>query len=184
MVENIDRWIGVYLNKLRERGELENTLVVFSSDHGEMLGDHNLWGKQMPYQPSVSVPLIISGAGVQPLGSSDALASTMDLAATFLDYAGVPRPGDMDSLSLRPMLEGKTRTHRAFVSSGLGLWRMVFDGRYKFIRGFDPGRPRIWLHRGDSLRYSEPAAAPLLLFDLEKDPLENVNLLKDSLSSL
>jgi arylsulfatase len=176
MVENIDRWVGIYLDRLQQRGELENTLIVFCSDHGEMLGDHNRWSKSVPYQPSVGVPLIIAGPGVKKLGWVDTLVNTLDLTATFLDYAGVARPGDMDSRSLRPFLEGKTTTHREVVSSGLGPWRLVFDGRYKLIRGFDPERRGIWLHPGDSLRYVEPADEPLLLFDLEADPLENVNL--------
>ena len=176
MVENIDRWIGIYLDRLRERGELENTLVVFCSDHGEMLGDHNAWGKTLPYQPSVSVPLMIAGPGVTKLGSSNAVVSTMDLAATFLDYAGARRPADMDSLSLRPVLEGKTNAHREAVMSGLGRWRMVFDGRYKLIRGYNPEN-RSWARGWDQRRFVEPANEPLLLFDLEADQLENVNLI-------
>ena len=120
MVENIDRWVGIYLDKLRERGELENTLVIFSSDHGEMLGDHNLWGKTQPYQPSVGVPLIVAGPGVKPRAPTDVLVTTLDFTATFLDYAGVSRPDDMDSRSLRPFLEDRTQTHREFVSFSLG----------------------------------------------------------------
>lgn len=177
MVENIDRWIGIYLDRLRERGELDNTLVVFCSDHGEMLGDHTQWDKWVPYQPSVSVPLIVAGPGVKKLGSSEAVVSTMDLTATFLDYAGVPRPDDMDSLSLRPVLEGKTTTHREVVTSGLGPWRMVFDGRYKLVRGYQPG-DRNWRRQWDQHRFVEPANGPLLLFDLEADPFENVNLIQ------
>jgi arylsulfatase len=176
MVENIDRWVGIYLDRLRERGELDNTLVVFCSDHGEMLGDHNAWGKTLPYQPSVSVPLILAGPGVKKLGSSQALVSTMDLTATFLDYAGVPRPDDMDSLSLRPVLEGKTSTHREAVLSGLGPWRMISDGRYKLVRGYHPD-DRSWARRWDQHKFVGPAGGPLLLFDLEADPLENVNLI-------
>jgi arylsulfatase A-like enzyme len=176
MVENIDRWIGIYLDRLRERGELDNTLIVFSSDHGEMLGDHGQWGKSLPYQPSVSVPLIVAGPGVKKLGSSETLVSTMDLAATFLDYAGVSRPVDMDSLTLRPVLEGKTATHREVVSSGLGAWRMVFDGRYKLVRGFNPQRKNIWASGSNGRNFEKPATAPLLLFDLEADPHENINL--------
>ena len=176
MGENIDRWIGIYLDRVRERGELENTLIVFCSDHGEMLGDHGLWGKSVPYQPSVSVPLIVAGAGVKKTGSSDVLVNTMDLTATFLDYAGVVRPGDMDSLSLRPVLEGKTSTHRQEVLSGLGPWRMVFDGRYKLIRGYNP-KGRRWMHQWDPKEFIKPATEPLLLFDLEADPRENINLI-------
>ena len=154
MVENIDRWLGIYVEELRMRNELDNTLVLCSSDHGEMLGDHNLWAKNVPYQPSVGVPLIIAGPGVQKGFVSDALVSTMDLHATFLDFAGVPRPDDLDSLTLTPLLKGETDTHRQFVSSGLDEWRLVFDGHYKLIRGF-----------------VEP-----MLFDLENDPLENKNI--------
>jgi arylsulfatase A-like enzyme len=177
MVENIDRWIGIYLNRLRERGEMDNTLIVFCSDHGEMLGDHNAWGKTLPYQPSVSVPLIIAGPRVKKLGSSEVLVSTMDLTATFLDYAGAPRPDDMDSLSLRPVLEGKATTHREVVMSGLGPWRMVFDGRYKLVRGYDPDNKR-WARKWDQHKFIAAKDEPLLLFDLDADPLENVNLIQ------
>ena len=76
MVTNIDRWTGIYLAELAKRGELENTIVVYSSDHGEMLGDHDLWGKWLPYQPSVGVPLVIAGPGVRKGFVSGAPAST------------------------------------------------------------------------------------------------------------
>ena len=155
MVENVDRWIGLYIEELRRRGELDNTLIVFSSDHGEMLGDHNRWGKSVPWQPSVSVPLFAAGPGVKPGVTSDALVSVMDLAATFLDYGGVARPTEMDSRSIRPLLEGRARTHREYLLSGLDEWRVVWDGRYKLITGF-----------GDST----------MLFDHATDPLENNDL--------
>ena len=166
MVENIDRWLGIYLEELDRRGEMDNTLIVYSSDHGEMLGDQNRWSKSVPYHPSVSVPLMVSGPGVQRSVETGALATNMDLAATYLDYAGVRRPDDMDSRSLRPLLEGKTKHHRQQLLSGLYGWRMVWDGRYKMITGFDPDSPKP--NKADNPR--------VLLFDLENDPLENVNL--------
>jgi len=155
MVENIDRWVGIYLEELEKRGELNNTLIVYSSDHGEMLWDQNMTGKSKPYQASVGVPLIVWGPGVQKHTVSDIPTTTLDLTATFLEYAGVPEENDMDSLSLKPFLEGKVKLHRDYVLSGLGKWRMVFDGRYKLIRGFT----------------EEP-----LLFDLKNDLFENVNI--------
>jgi arylsulfatase A-like enzyme len=174
MVENIDRWLGVYLQELAKRGELENTLVVYSSDHGEMLGDHGDWGKQVPYQPSVGVPLIVAGPGLNANVVSDALVSTMDLAATFLDYGAVTRPPEMDSRSLRPLLEGKTDHHRDWVLSGLGSWRLAYNGRYKLIDGFDPtARPGVLLKTPYSP--SSTRRAPLL-FDLQQDPGENTPL--------
>jgi arylsulfatase A-like enzyme len=154
MVENIDRLVGEFISEVDRRGEMENTLIVFSSDHGEMLGDHDRWGKTLPYHASASVPLIVAGPGVERGVRSEALVSVMDLAATYLEYAGVRRPADMDSRSIRPVLEGRSKTHREVVYSGLQRWRMAWDGRYKFIRGFEP----------------EP-----VLFDLERDPHENEN---------
>ncbi len=156
MIENIDRAAGRFLEKLKARGELDNTLVVFSSDHGEMLGDHNRWGKTFPHQPSVGIPLVFWGAGVRSGVVCPQPSTSLDLTATFLDYAGLPRPAEMDSRSLRPFLqEGKSDGLRSHVLSGLGKWRLAMDQRYKYIRGFE----------------AEP-----LLFDHQNDPLENSNL--------
>lgn len=156
MVENIDRWVGKYVELLKQRGELDNTIIVFSSDHGEMLGDHSRWGKSVPWQESVGVPLIMAGPGIQH-AKSDALVSVMDLAATFLDYGGVAKPSGMDSRTLRHLAEGRTKLHREYLLSGLDQWEMAWNGRHKFIRGFE----------------AEPQ-----LYDLAADPSENRNIVK------
>ncbi|MBK9165849.1 MAG: sulfatase-like hydrolase/transferase [Bryobacterales bacterium] len=108
MIENIDRWTGLFIRELRQRRKLDRTLIMFSSDHGEMLGDHNRWGKSVPWHESVGVPLVAAGPGVEQGVVSDALVSLMDLAATFLDFGGVAAPREMDSRSLRPLLAGRT----------------------------------------------------------------------------
>jgi len=87
MIENIDRQVGVYIEYLRKTGQLENTLIVYSSDHGEMLGDHDRWSMSVRYQSSVGVPLVVAGPGVRAGGQYKAAVTTMDLAATFLEYA-------------------------------------------------------------------------------------------------
>lgn len=174
MVENIDRWLGIYMEELRKRGEWDNTLIVYSSDHGEMLGDHERWGKSVPYHPSVAVPLYICGPGVERGKVTPALVSHIDLAATFLDFARAPRLPGMQARSLRPLLEGKARTHREFVRSGLNDWRMVFDGRYKLIRGFQP-RPAAPL--ASSAARKGPS---YVLFDLKLDPQETKNLEREA----
>jgi len=169
MVENIDRWLGVYVEELRQRGELDNTIIVYSSDHGEMLGDHNLWGKTFPYQASAGVPLVMAGPGIEARGTSDALVNHIDLGATFLESAGTHTTQDMDSRSLWPVLSGKARHHREIVRSGLWNWRLAYDGKHKLIRGFDPKA------KGHGPGDSGGSTAELL-FDLESDPLENTNL--------
>jgi len=166
MVENIDRWVGIYLEELRARGELERTLIVYSSDHGEMLGDHGCWGKSLLYQPSVGVPLVIAGPGIRRGYRFEGPTTTLDLTATYLDYAHLPIPQDMKSRSLRSVLEGKADTHRELVHSGLGSWRLVYDGRYKLVHGFQRDR-------------NISSGAPALLFDLREDPGENVNLAEE-----
>ena len=66
MVEHLDQCLGCFVERLEERGELDNTLIVFSSDHGEMLGDYSQWQKLSPLQASVGVPLMIAGPGAAP----------------------------------------------------------------------------------------------------------------------
>jgi arylsulfatase A-like enzyme len=174
MCENIDRVIGLYLERLSSMGALENTIIVFGSDHGEMLGDHGRWAKMVPYQPSASVPLIVAGPGIRQGIRSEALVSLIDLTATFLDYAGVARPQDMDSRSIRPLLEGKTERHREVLLSALGGWQLAFDGQYKVVRGFNADLP----HNSSEWTpcSKEVQGLPLLAFDLAHDPKENTNL--------
>ncbi len=151
MIENIDEHVGRMIERVRQRGELDNTLIVYSSDHGEMLGDHGRWGKSVWHHPSSGVPLIVSGPGVRSGATSDALVAMHDLAATFLDYARAAPLPSAESRTLRPVLSGQAARHRDVVTSTLNNWRMVFDGRYKLVIGPDPA-PR--------------------LFDLQEDPYE------------
>jgi arylsulfatase A-like enzyme len=175
MVENIDRWVGIYLKELEKRGELENTLIVYASDHGEMLGNHNLNGKSVPYQPSMGVPLFIQGPGVKHQPTLDNPMTLVDLAATFLDYGGKLVPDEMDSLTLRPLLEGKREEHRKVVRSGLYNWRLAFNGRYKLIKGFKPktkGKGKYRFGKTPKMLREDP----VLLFDLQTDPWETQNI--------
>ncbi len=178
MVENIDSWLGKLLDAVEERGEIENTLVVFTSDHGEMLGDHDLWMKRLPQQASVGIPLVIAGPGVEQGTVSNSLVSLMDMAGTFLDYAGVMIPDSMDSRSIRTVLEGKNTSHRDYLLSGLNPWRCITDGRLKLIRGYAGGKAQ----GGNNIPVypSEDEHTAPLLYDIQEDPFENRNLAKES----
>ena len=163
MVTNIDRWLGRLIEAVAARGELDNTLIVYASDHGEMLGDHDRFAKTVPYWQSAGVPLIMAGPGVAPRAFVDAPMALLDLSATFLDLAGAEVPGDWDSASLRPYLaDPESAPPRKVVSSGLdkssGDWRLTFDGRYKYVTGFE--------------------GAGELLWDVVADPSETENLLE------
>jgi arylsulfatase len=178
MCENIDHNVGRLLDHLETTRQSEDTVVIFSSDHGEMLGDHGRWGKTVPYQPSVSVPMILKGSGFRAGVTSDALVSSIDLSATILDLAGADH-ASMDGRTLSAVLQGKIPHHRDVVYSGLGAWRMAWDGQYKVITGFDPS---LTARNDDSMSMYEPVAIgrPVMVFDSQRDKAEQ-NPLKGSL---
>jgi arylsulfatase A-like enzyme len=143
MVEHLDECLGRLLAAVEERGELGETLVVFASDHGEMLGDHGQWQKLSPHRASVGVPLAVAGPGVADRPAREAPATILDLHATFLDYAGLdPRELDLDSRSMRPWLAGEAGPPREVVTSGVGSWRLVHDGEHTLVRGYEPAHRR------------------------------------------
>jgi len=161
MIDNIDRWLGVFQNELKRRGELENTLIVYCSDHGEMLGDRGMGGKSKPYHPSACVPLVMAGPGIRKDVVCDTPTETLDVTATFLDFAGLSIPKKMDSRSLRPYLTGNGPLPRSCATSSLGDWSLVFDGRYKLIAN----RPKEKDSPGDD-------SIKLTLYDLKTDLAE------------
>jgi arylsulfatase A-like enzyme len=137
MVEHLDQCVGRLVEELERRGELEETLIVFSSDHGEMLGDHGQWQKLSPLQASVGVPLVVAGPNIPDQNPITDPATILDLHSTFLDYAGVA-VDSVESRSMREAWEGNGDVPRDVVYSGLSSWRMVYDGQYKLIKGYDP----------------------------------------------
>jgi arylsulfatase A-like enzyme len=107
MIEFLDDRIGWTLAQLEKSGQLENTIVVFTSDHGEYHGHHGFWYKGLPaYEDAQRVPLIVWGGGVLP-HHSDAVVNTLDTAATFLAMAGVSQPPFMQGRDLGPILMGE-----------------------------------------------------------------------------
>ena len=154
MIENIDRLIGRLVAEISARGELDETLIVFASDHGEMLGDHDRWGKVVPFQPSLAVPLVLAGPGIPSQARHEAPATLLDLPATLLDYAGADPLPDADSRSLRPVLETGA-AERRFVTAALNDWQAIIADGHKLIEYSDGRR---------------------LLFDLVRDPHESQNL--------
>ncbi|MFC6548770.1 sulfatase [Cohnella cellulosilytica] len=171
MVEAIDEQVGRMIETLERTGERDNTMVIFMSDHGEMLGDHGIYLKGPHfYEPAVHVPLIVSYPGVWPQGRRcSGLVELTDLAPTLLEAAGLPIHPGMQGSSLLPLLQGTAagHPHRASVycefynanakQGGVGGFAtMVRTERYKLVRyhGRDEGE----------------------LYDLAADPDERNNL--------
>jgi arylsulfatase A-like enzyme len=123
-LENIDKLMSHVELYLEDTEQLNNTIVCIVGDHGEMLGDHAMLGKKLPWQASISVPLVCYGPGIEKGIEHNGPVTTLDLAGTFMDFAGTTANEDMTTQSLRPILTGGQPT-RDYVSSGFDKWRVV-----------------------------------------------------------
>lgn len=156
MLYNIDKNIGMFIDEIKKRGELENTIIIYSSDHGEMLGDFDMFGKSKPQRASVHIPLVINGPGIRKGYISEQLVELQDLTSTIIEFAQCKMSEAKDSISLNPILkEGKNNTERKYITSALDNWSIISNGKYKGL--FTNGE-------NDNL------------FDIEKDPWENNNI--------
>ena len=164
MTEQVDKHIGMILDGLRDAGLGDNTLIVFTSDHGNMDASHRLASKGLLYEKSVGVPLILKYKGAIPAGKADQthLVSTgLDLLPTICDYAGVQKPAHLLGKSLRPLAEGKrVKQWRSYVASENSWSRMIRSQRYKYC-------------------VYDSADSEESLVDLENDPGEMLNLVDD-----
>jgi arylsulfatase A-like enzyme len=134
MVSNLDAGIGRILAALEASGQAENTIVIYTGDHGLALGQHGLMGKQNLYEHSLRVPLLMRGPGVPANRRSDALIYSWDLFPTLCDLTGVPVPAGLDAQSLTPVLKGETQVHRAQIHALYrDFQRMVKNDRWKLI---------------------------------------------------
>ncbi len=167
MIEMIDHGIGRVLERLERLGMAENTVVVFTSDHGDMFGDHGLMLKgTMHYQGCIRVPLVIARPGSRP-ARSPALASSLDLAQTLLELAGVPEFDGMQGTSLVPILEDPNASVRDHVF-------VEEDFPPAEIFPIFPAKLRTLVtDEGRITRYS---TGELEVFDWASDPEERVNL--------
>lgn len=169
MISLIDHNVGRILTELRECGLAEDTLVVYSSDHGEWLGDHGLVLKgPMMYDGLLRVGLIARGPGVPKGKVSAQPVSTIDLLPTFLDYAGASPLGSSHGSSLRPLIEGDATRDFAF-----NEWDMR-EGRCGVPLDLRTVRTRT------QRMTVEQNSGTGELYDLANDPHEMVNLFEDS----
>ena len=106
-VENIDIQIGRVLKKLESMGELDNTYIFYTADHGIAIGRHAFQGKQNLYEHTWRVPFLIKGPGVKAGSRAQGNIYLLDLLATFCDLAGIQAPQSNEGLSFRPVMEGR-----------------------------------------------------------------------------
>ncbi len=160
----IDDQIGEIIRTLKEKGMYNDTLICFTSDHGDMLGDHHHWRKTYPYEGSAAIPYIVKWpASVKRDIKSTAVITNpvelRDFLPTFIDIAGGEVPPDMDGISLLKLIKGKQDEWRTYIDmehatcySEDNYWCALTDGKIKYIWNFHTGEEQ--------------------LFDLSKDPSE------------
>ena len=157
LVTHLDEQVGRVLQALKNSPHADNTIVIYTADHGLAMGSHGLLGKQNVYEQSMNCPLILKGPGVPKGKSSNAFTYVHDLYATICDFADIDTPTAMDSRSLRTVMIDQTdRVRESVFLPFQDNQRAVRDGRWK-------------LHVYPRINHQ-------LLFDLSTDPHEMKNL--------
>lgn len=165
MIETIDGYYGQLLHALEQVGQdLDDWIIIYTSDHGEMLGEHGIWEKQKFYEASVRVPLIIRWPA--RVGGGRVLQENVnlcDLFATLCDCCAIPTPPGLDSRSLVPLLQGDS-----------SMWDNETISQFTHRDGTN-----VMIKR-DQLKYQAYPGMPEVLFDLGNDPLELVNVVDEA----
>lgn len=158
MITHLDDNVGRVVQALKDKGVYENTIIVFTADHGISIGQHGLMGKQNLYEHSVKVPLIFSGKGI-PKGKNDEFVYLMDIFPTICELIDQPQPAGLKGTSLLPIMKGEALGRDHLYAGFLGNIRSYrCEDGYKLIE----------------YRYDRKKATQL--FNLNADPLEMENL--------
>jgi len=174
MMLAVDEGLGRIYDILKDKGQLDNTLIIFTSDNGYFYGEHGLTvERRLPYEESVRTPLLMRWPKLIPAGTRiEGLAASIDLAPTITEAAGIGKPSSIQGLSLIPLLSGeKDQVHKAILIEFFSHenpfpwtaqmdYRIIRKEKYKYIR---------WLRFPDQGE----------LYDLEADPYEMKNLIDD-----
>lgn len=167
LMEQVDKEIGMVLDALEASPYKDNTIIVFTSDHGEMACSHGLTGKNYPYQECQKVPMIFAGKNIPEgiVDNDNTICNGWDMLPTMLDLAGVDVPEEFNGLSLKNTItKGKKVNRKYLYLETVNSFGVLENGRYKYTR----------------FGLSEPSEhGTEALFDLEKDLGELHNLVFD-----
>lgn len=160
LVTQVDAGVGRLLAELERLGKAGDTVVVFTSDHGDMQGSHGLLNKCLPYEESSGIPLIVRVPGGVAGEVTEALVSGVDFYPTCLDWAGLPPEPSVSGVSFAPLMQGQAQALNGPVFSEMPKWKMVREGDIKLVVEGETLVPTMW-------------------FDLKKDPYELDNRVND-----
>jgi len=179
----VDQHIGRIISYLRESGQYDDTLIVVTADHGEMLGDQHLWGKSFPFDAALRVPLIIRDPrSPQSHGTrTEAFTESVDIAPTLIEWCGGDVLPALNGRSLMPYLDGKKPEHwRQYVFSEAELGEPDIPTRFQQMHNLPSEQANYAVLRTKQYKYVHfNGGLPPMLFDLVTDPDETLNLAND-----
>ena len=157
MISEVDHYVGRILGALDEAGKRDDTVIVFTSDHGEWLGDHLRFGKGYPAPDAVSrVPLVIAAPGETRVGPIDGIVEAVDIVPTLLDLAAIQIPTFMQGESLANLMRGgRAREKRVALTEAHG-WKSLRTPRFQYLI-HDDGREGLWDLAADPGAYNDVA---------------------------
>jgi arylsulfatase A-like enzyme len=163
VIASLDDNVGRMLDYLDSAGLADNTIVIYTSDNGFFLGDHGWFDKRFMYEESLRIPFLVRyPREIKPGTVNDRFILNVDYAPTFLDYAGMPIPGDMQGHSIRPLLRGETPRD----------WRTSMYYHYYEYPGPHKARPQYGVRTDRYKLIYYYTINEWELFDLQKDPRE------------
>ena len=188
----LDKSIGDMMETLKRKGLDKNTVILFASDHGLLMGEYGMGGKGLLYDLASKIPCFIHDPRLPEAkrGRTDThLVSSLDITKTILDYAGISAPAFMEGSSLRPLMTDENAPWREelFLESLFTLRETPFQegirrGKWKYVRFFSVRAPKPWrylYHDAEVLEFVNRKPDLEQLFDLEQDPEEHRNLLAE-----
>ena len=172
-ITQMDACIGRVLDTLETEGLLENTIVVYTSDHGEMAGAHRMWTKHNMYEQSVNVPLLLRLPNTtHPNTTNTEFIEHIDLYPTLSDLCNLPAPQNIHGQSFAPLLRNEPYTPRPHVYSEYDFCHNVFTRDNRYV-----GKPPILMIRTKHWKLNHLPWSKSELFNLQNDPHEFTNVI-------
>lgn len=175
-ISQMDACVGRVFNALRELGLDRNTVVVYTSDHGEMADAHRMWTKHNMFEESVAVPLVVSAPGEVEAGASrNEIIEQIDLFPTLAEFCGIGSPRGIHGKSFSSLLRGRRYTPREFAYSEYYFCHDVFTRDNRYV-----GKEPILMIRTDRWKLNHLSWDRSEFYDMQQDPREFTNLIDSS----
>ena len=144
MISEVDDYVGQILQTLEQQGLMDNTIIIYTSDHGEWLGDNGRFGKGYPGDdPTVRVPFMIKGPGISAAATCPHLIEAVDVLPTLLDLAGIQSPPYLNGRSFAPLLLDRDYTPRTTALSEFAGWKSLRTRSHRYLI-HDNGQEMLW----------------------------------------